>query len=270
MPPDHAARLPALDTVRGVLACLVVGSHVAVWSGATPPPQLANFAVDGFFLLSGYVLALSYDGHFAALLVRRFIRLWPVYALCLVVGYALHGMRPLWPELIWFPTARMAHLDLTDKPIWTLYIEAWATPLLPLMVTLARTNRTLGMAAAGAFFTVYLTLSQTQTMLYFSLFVLGVAGAQWRLALPPVPRWSVWFGQQAYSLYLTNWLVLVVFARWFGPAGAIYAIPAIFAVAWAVWWAVERPSIALSRLAAREIKRRAARAAPAPRAIAGT
>jgi peptidoglycan/LPS O-acetylase OafA/YrhL len=206
-----------------------------------------NAAVDGFFLLSGFVLARSYDGRFVAFVVRRFVRLWPVYALCLTAGYALNGMTPIWPELIWWPTDRLDHLGLTDKPVWTLYIEAWAAPLLPALVAIARTNRVAGLLIAGVLFLAQLLLAN-QTLLYFSLFAGGVAAAQFRLTFPAhVPAWSSALGQIAYSLYLTNWLVLVAFSRLFGPAGAFFAIPAIFAVAWAVWWAVERPSIALSR-----------------------
>jgi peptidoglycan/LPS O-acetylase OafA/YrhL len=220
-----------------------------VWAGCTVPPQFANVAVDGFFLLSGYVLAKSYDGKFFALLVRRFIRLWPVYALCLTAGYALNGMLPTWPELVWWPTARFAHLDLTDKPVWTLYFEAWATPLLPLLVLLARANRAVALLLAG------LTLSiapNNKVLLYFGLFALGVAGAQYRLAFPRnVPAWSNWLGKMAYSQYLTNWLVLVACHRVLGVWGVIPAVPAIALTTWAVWWAVERPSIALSHKAAK-------------------
>jgi len=242
-------RLPFLDALRGVLALMVVVSHIAVWSGHHPWPQLANIAVDGFFLVSGYVLALSYDGRFVAFVVRRFIRLWPVYALCLTVGYWMHGMWPIAPELIWWPTDRMNALGHTDKPVWTLYIEAWATPMLPLLVAVARRNRSAGLAVAAGFMLAHLLIFHRDTTLYFSLFAVGVAVSQYDVKLPDAPGWAAWFGKQAYSLYLTNWLVLEAFARAFGDTGALYAIPAVFFVSWTVWRGVERPSIRLSRRA---------------------
>ncbi len=246
----HAARQPFLDALRGVFALMVAFCHVSVWAGLNPWPQLANAAVDGFFLLSGYVLALTYDGRFVAFIVRRFIRLWPLYAVCLTAGYALHGLWPTLPELVWWPNERMQHLDLTDKVVWTLYIEAWATPLLPALVWIARGNRSAGMLMAGAMMAVSFWLVRTLAVQYFALFALGVAASQFALRFPDPPRRMAWFGQQAYSLYLTNWLVLVVFGRFWGLAGAYYAIPAIFIVSWAAWQIVEKPSIRLSRKAA--------------------
>jgi peptidoglycan/LPS O-acetylase OafA/YrhL len=228
---------------------MVAFCHVMVWGGLHPWPQIANVAVDGFFLLSGYVLALSYDGRFLAFVVRRFIRLWPVYVVCLTAGYALNGMLPALAELIWWPNDRMSHLDLTDKVVWTLYIEAWATPLLPVLVAIARRSRSAGMTVAGLFMLADLGLAHTNTTFYFSLFAIGVAGSRFPLRFPDPPAWMAWFGQQAYSLYLTNWLVLVAFARVWGPAGAVFAVPAIFIVSWAVWRVVEIPSIRLSRRA---------------------
>ncbi len=246
----HAARQPFLDALRGVFALTVAFCHVCVWADLSPWPQLANAAVDGFFLLSGYVLALTYDRRFVAFVVRRFIRLWPLYAVCLTAGYALHGMWPTLAELIWWPNERMHHLDQTDKVVWTLYIEAWATPVLPALVWVARRNRSAGMLVAGVFMAVGFWLIRTQAAGYFSLFALGVAGSQFALRFPEPPRWAAWFGLQAYSLYLTNWLVLVVFSRVWGVAGAYYGIPAIFLVSWSMWQLVEKPSIRMSRRAA--------------------
>jgi peptidoglycan/LPS O-acetylase OafA/YrhL len=247
------SRIGFLDSVRGILALTVTICHCLVWCGAAPAPQFANLAVDGFFILSGYVLAQSYDGRFVTLLARRFIRLWPVYALCLTIGYALNGMFPIWPELVWWPTDRFSHLDLTDKPVWTLYIEAWATPFLPVLVWLARTNRSAALLLAGILLSVAF---DSKIVLYFGFFALGVAGAQYGIRFPAnVPAWSRWLGKTAYSQYLTNWLVLIVFNRAFGVWGVIPALPAIVVTTLVVWWAVERPSILLSHKVTKGIAR---------------
>lgn len=163
----------------------------------------------------------------------------------------MNGMFPILPELVWWPTDRFSHLDLTDKPVWTLYIEAWATPLLPMLVRLARTNRSVALLVAGLVLSV---ASGNKTILYFVFFALGVAGAQFSLRFSAnVPAWSRWLGKTAYSQYLTNWLVLIAFNRVLGVWGVIPAVPAIFLTTLAVWWAVERPSIALSHKAARAL-----------------
>jgi peptidoglycan/LPS O-acetylase OafA/YrhL len=242
----RAGRVPCLDALRGLFALTVMLVHCLVWSGLYGPPQAVNAAVDGFFLLSGYVLALSYDGRFLPFLARRFVRLWPVYAICLTAGYALHGMLPIWQELLWIPSPRLATLGLTDKPVWTLYIEAWAAPCLPVLVTIARRHRIAGMAVAGLIM-LAAQIVGGQTAFYLALFSVGVAGAQYPIAWPScVPRWALWLGRVAYSLYLTNWLVFEVAAR-YGPVVVWASLPLTLVVAWGLERTVERPSILLSR-----------------------
>lgn len=80
-----------LDGLRGVAAVLVVIYHSALLFGHQLAPS-GYLAVDLFFLLSGFVISHSYDnrlgsglsvGRFA---VIRFVRLWPLYTLGLLIG----------------------------------------------------------------------------------------------------------------------------------------------------------------------------------------
>ena len=96
-------RLQALDGLRGVLAMVVLAWH------ATSPLNLlwlaypAKLAVSGFFLMSGFVLTRSWDGRIGRFMARRFVRLWPVYALSLAVGYLIAGISPAWLQFLWYP-----------------------------------------------------------------------------------------------------------------------------------------------------------------------
>jgi Acyltransferase family len=92
--PAAAPRLVALDGLRGVFALGVMAFHYLMWT-APPEAQPARalvlavglYCVDGFFVISG--LSLTVASHatdwrrprqWLAYAVRRFARLWPLYA----------------------------------------------------------------------------------------------------------------------------------------------------------------------------------------------
>src|SRR5258708_15022901 len=87
-------RYITLDAMRGIAALFVVARHFSGLHGAADP-QFSFLAVDLFFLLSGFVLSFSYDQRFAAgmppatFLVKRIIRLYPLYLLGMALGIAL-------------------------------------------------------------------------------------------------------------------------------------------------------------------------------------
>ena len=243
------SRIAAVDGLRGMLALVVVAWHIAGPLGATWMLIPANLAVAMFFVLSGYVLTRGWNGRFGVFLARRFLRLWPVYALCLAAGYLVAGLPPVWSEFLWYPIIGANTKPFIDPPMWSLFLEAWAMPFMPLIVW----------AAAGATMRAALCmLALILVALAFpeiSVGVLFVAGAflarahfRSRFFESAIPQW---FGRISYSLYLTHWLVLTLATRAYGPWSAIVALPVVFLVAWLVWWGVERPSIWASRLAGR-------------------
>ena len=81
-PVAGAARVAAVDGLRGLLAVVVLAWHVAAPFGLAWLLPAANLAVATFFVLSGYVLTRGWDGRYGVFLIRRFLRLWPVYAAC--------------------------------------------------------------------------------------------------------------------------------------------------------------------------------------------
>ena len=130
-----ALRVTSLDGLRGLLAAFVMFAHYLALTWNFPGLlSTARGAVVIFFLMSGYVLTLGWDGHFPAFLVRRFLRLWPVFALCMGFAALVLNATPRWTEYFWYPMANAGSNIGFDVPMWSLFVEAWAMLLMPLVV----------------------------------------------------------------------------------------------------------------------------------------
>ncbi len=111
--PSHA-RLLVLDGLRGVAAFGVINDHVASATIRALSPG-RYLAVDFFWVLSGFVLALAYDdrlkrgGQGVSFMRLRLIRFYPLYLLGLVIGGTtmLYGAIHGWGLVTW-PTVAMA------------------------------------------------------------------------------------------------------------------------------------------------------------------
>jgi peptidoglycan/LPS O-acetylase OafA/YrhL len=89
-------RIAALDGLRGWLAWAVVLGHIVLFAGLETSHPLGSFvyhsaywAVVVFTLISGFVIShllLETPEPYPAFLMRRFMRLFPVFALALTVG----------------------------------------------------------------------------------------------------------------------------------------------------------------------------------------
>ena len=234
-------RVPALDGLRGLLALYVAFYHATDTSQyAYWLQKLSHLAVAAFFVLSGWVLTRSWDGRYGVFLVRRFIRLWPTFALGMVVGiWVMHLALPP-SRLLWYPMASPWSGAETDRPAWSLFVEAWAMPFMPLFVWASRRAvRAAGLAAL----IFWIGMAWDLQVLYGLLFLLGacLSNVTWRSRLLEAPA-AQFLGRISYSLYLSHWLVI----RAIGPYAAALAI---IPVAWVVWKGVEEPSIRLSRKA---------------------
>ena len=238
-------RVGALDGLRGVLAVVVLAWHVVYYFSINWMLFPALFAVVCFFVMSGYVLTRSWTGHYFSFLLRRFVRLWPVYATCLIAGSIIAGKQPIWTEFFWYPFLGPNDPHSVDPPMWSLIVEAWAMPLMPLIVWAGTTStmRTalalLAVIALGTFYApAFLPLP------FIAGAFLSKVDFNNRWLESSVPQW---LGKISYSLYLSHVLVLTLFVRFLGPWGSVIAIPFVVFVAWIVWFGIENPSISLSR-----------------------
>ncbi|WP_264163202.1 acyltransferase family protein [Burkholderia sp. AU32262] len=142
--------------MRGVLALAVAASHTfgffTGWA-ADRPLVGARMAVMLFFVLSGFVLSGYLERTHerpARFVVTRFLRLWPLHAVCLVgacIGFVVlraHGeyapdIDMADPITLLFNFAFLARLgihnvELINDPSWTIGIEFWVSALvLPLL-----------------------------------------------------------------------------------------------------------------------------------------
>jgi peptidoglycan/LPS O-acetylase OafA/YrhL len=91
-------RFVVLDGLRGVAAISVLLMHFTMRT-AFPTLRMGYFAVDLFFCLSGFVLAHTYSVRLAAgmsasdFMLRRLIRLYPLYVVGLMLGFAALALK---------------------------------------------------------------------------------------------------------------------------------------------------------------------------------
>jgi peptidoglycan/LPS O-acetylase OafA/YrhL len=236
------ARNRTLDGVRGCLAVLVLVHHLFSSHGTERGNSFLYFSsaasVWVFFVLSACVLTKSWDGRYLVFLARRFVRLWPLYALCVGGGYALQGIAPSLPQFFWMPITNTP--PVADPPAWSLVIEAWAMLAMPLFVLVGRASfawlviALLGTFIAGEFYPY---------AIFAGFFFVGAWLSRYEL------RWTVfegrvpqWLGRISYPLYLSHVPVL-----WYLDLPPWLSLPLAFAVAQLLTLTVEKWSIAASR-----------------------
>lgn len=137
-----------LDGLRGVAALAVFCLHMSFLVGFKTFPTRAYLAVDFFFMLSGFVLAKSYETRlkttmgFTTFVKIRLVRLYPLFALGTILGaielylHIRHG-GPLSPAMTYHNLAVSLALGLLilpfgpvtpktmplDEPLWSIMFE---------------------------------------------------------------------------------------------------------------------------------------------------
>jgi len=139
IPPPHRAHFLTLDAARGIAAIAVVLHHIGVENGSNILRR-GFFAVDFFLILSGFVIALSYEskigkglslGNFLKL---RIARLWPMVILgggLAVLAYAVnipveYDLLKLSLQFALIPVVTGGLLFPFNPPLWSLLYEVVA------------------------------------------------------------------------------------------------------------------------------------------------
>ncbi len=228
----------SLDGLRGCLAVVVLADHVALLLGHSFLVVPARAAVWTFFVLSGLVLTRSWDGHFGWFLIRRFIRLWPVYAVCMSGAYALSGIPPDPWQFLWIPLQGMP--PPANSAAWSLTVEAAAMLGMPLYVAVGRAEWP---KLVIALLLIFLTLFITPYAFFGAFFLIGAWLARFDIRLPLLDRRAPqWLGRISYPLYLCH-VPIITFSGL--PLWA--SIPLAFAVAEILTRTVEKWSLDASR-----------------------
>jgi peptidoglycan/LPS O-acetylase OafA/YrhL len=254
-------RFGTLDALRGIAALCVMFRHTI----DSPMPLPGGYvAVDLFFGLSGFVMALSYEdrlrgglslGQFMAL---RVARLWPMLIIGAALGVVLFGGWPGMIVLLPDPWSATGALYPTNGSLWSLLFEmiaylgfALLAPRLALrgvVATVALCGLALGWLALvselwiGNFGGFWVTLPHGLLRVGFS-FSCGVLFYRLRAetGLPQVTSGAAWL--------LPAGLVLLVVLT---PApGQVAGVLAILVALPALLWLATKWEIPQTRLAAR-------------------
>jgi peptidoglycan/LPS O-acetylase OafA/YrhL len=128
----------AATVFLGHYALFVKPDRIGIFGDAYLNPGSAVF---GFFVISGYSIAASLDREEANFVLRRVVRIWPLYLFCVGLGVAMSPLMPFtWPDggkiaptptsLSILASAFMLQSFISYPipiigPIWSLSIEWW-------------------------------------------------------------------------------------------------------------------------------------------------
>jgi peptidoglycan/LPS O-acetylase OafA/YrhL len=192
-PPHPRHRLPGLEALRGLAALAVALHHIGVESFAPRLPLLpqAYLAVDLFFVLSGFVIALAYEQEMrrglspAGFLRRRLIRLYPLFLLSLVLALLAAGLGwllgvplggpflllaglPAALLLLPLPLPATGHAWRPVVPLnpaaWSLSIEIWGNLFYALLLPWLKGRRLLLILGGAALALIALRLGRHNSM----------------------------------------------------------------------------------------------------------
>jgi peptidoglycan/LPS O-acetylase OafA/YrhL len=190
------------DGLRLIAALMIVYGHEGLDGTGTAGLRLLMF-----FSISGYLIAGSWraDPHLGRFLVRRFLRLWPAYAFCIVTCAALSAAFPApdMPEIsrlaslhylqrLWFDSFDWGffpfRFPLMNGPLWMINFEvdfylafaalAWLNSRLLLPVAAALLLTAL-MGAQGDDLRSYGGLLESWSLKFTGYFAFGVLLREW-------------------------------------------------------------------------------------------
>ncbi|HVY90356.1 MAG TPA: acyltransferase [Hyphomonadaceae bacterium] len=279
-----AERLVALDGLRGIAALAVVSFHVLARGGGLAEPfSQAYLAVDFFFLLSGYVLARTYEVRFneglsgSRYFLARISRLAPSILLGVVLGAAVSLWQapgtPIWGavllQALMLPVFWEQVMFPLNIPQWSLFMELIANAVQGAIgrrlaswmlagLVLAGTAGLLALlidhkkiAGGGEWWSFWVGLARVSFSFFggVAIWRLQTGG---RLRLPAAPAWTAYLALLVVLVTPIPWLpgvhdFVVVTLIW--PAILVIAInarpPTAFGPAWEFLGEVSYPLYAI-------------------------
>ena len=228
--PAHSPRMFQLDGLRGIAAFMIVFYHLDIVYGIGGPFQRGYLFVDLFFLLSGFVLAVSTEKKLLSgigaveFTWARFKRLWPLVAVgagvavvrAFVIGMA-DPLTLLWwlaLDLVMLPSlAGVGPFYRYNGPQWTLFYELLANFLHGAVLKRVGTGAMLALALVmGAWLIYTVRIHGSDTM--------GVNAPTWKTWWYALPRvffayiLGVWIGRKYREGFRTPglpwWLALAL------------------------------------------------------------
>ncbi len=254
--PVHELR--ALTGVRGIAAWLVVLYHIRLSIAGLPIPVRDVFAkgylaVDFFFLLSGFVIWLTWShriaiGGFASIprfLQKRIARIWPLHlfmlAATVVLALALRATGRADPQFVFaelplhillLQNWGFTHELTWNDPAWSISAEFGAYLLFPLLVIAVDWRRLPSAAllaiAAALLVTLHLTMHADKLGADISRFGLLRCLVEFTTGSIVCALWLRWQDQlRAVPGAVTLTMVLAV--CWAAGAAETIVVPALFA-----------------------------------------
>jgi peptidoglycan/LPS O-acetylase OafA/YrhL len=202
------AKIPALDGLRG-LACVIVVLHHADWIGfvglyhsATPIAVMLFLTLSGFLMAQHYLPAPSSPRYWFGFLIRRFFRVYPLYALVVIVLWVLF-------QTSYIPYFDRFNHDVTLKGL-LLYGNLSVLWTVPVEMKFYVVFALLGAWFATRFCKCDLSLL---IMLWLALVIAALLGRRWFMAAGIDIAFLVRFDKQSVWPYLSYCLGGVIAAR---------------------------------------------------------
>ncbi len=252
--------LPVLDAARGIAALAVFGYHMQPYFGGLPWLRGSFLAVDLFFIMSGFVIARSYDNRLLerTLDLRSFtrvrvIRLYPLYLLACAIGLSYFAVKivagvpdaPSVPQLIaalpgtilLLPSPFSSAWGFTPFPFapsaWSLSLEFWFNILYAAIVI------RFGLFALASVAAVALVV------LVHQAYVFGTLDLGWNIATTLGGAARFWFsftmGVIIFRLHRAQWTLPPATMLFLLPVFGFVAIPASTISLGLVWIVVVFP-----------------------------
>lgn len=210
---DTKPHYEILDGLRGVAAFIVIFYHVFECFSSTPAPH-GYLAVDFFFVLSGFVIGYAYDNRWSKMTTggffrRRLIRLHPMVIMGCIIGaitflvqgsvkwdgssvglglvmLAMLSTMFMIPSAAGLPTEVRGNSEMfpLNGPYWSLFFEYIGNILYALLLRRAGTKVLGGIAAVSGLILAYISISQGQLGIGWTLADHGFWGGLIRMLFP--------------------------------------------------------------------------------------